>query len=39
MKGVRMLVGNFEFLWPNLFLTLKAIILNFDYMDRVNKMN
>ena len=48
MKGVGMLVGNFElnslkktilgvaqpFFWP-----LKAIILNFDYMNRVNKTN
>ena len=24
---------------PNLFLTLKRIILNFDYMNRVNKTN
>ena len=48
MKEVGMLVGNFElnplketilgvaqpFFWP-----LKAIILNFDYMNRVNKAN
>ena len=48
MKEVGMLVGNFElnplketflgvaqpFFWP-----LKAIILNFDYMNRVNKTN
>ena len=45
MKGVGMLVGNFElnslrrpiWAWPNPFLTLKEIILNFHYMNRVNK--
>ena len=42
MKGAGMLVGKFE-LNPvketNLFLTLKQTILNFDYMNRVNKTN
>ena len=44
MKGVGMLVGNFEKetnlgVAPTFFKPLKVIILNFDYMNRVNKMN
>ena len=46
MKGAAgMLVGSFKLnpqrrpilVWPNVLLTLKETILNFDYMNRVNK--
>ena len=48
MKGAAgMLVGSFKLnpqrrpilVWPNVLLTLKGTILNFDYMNRVNKTN
>ena len=45
MKGVGMLVGNYELNETTLgvaqffFLSLKAIFLNFDYMNGVNKTN
>ena len=46
MKGAGMLVGNYELKETTLgvaqfffFLSLEAIFLNFDYMNRVNKTN
>ena len=44
MKGAGMLVGNYELKETTLgeaqfFLSLKAVFLNFDYMNRVNKTN
>ena len=48
VKGAAgMLVGSFKLnpqrrpilVWPNVLLTLKETLLNFDYMNRVNKTN